>query len=98
VALAAYKNPMVKIMEVGAGTGSATQELLTRLKGNSGHRMYSQYFFTDITPSFLGAAEKSFAEFNEMKFATFDMEQEAATDGFESTFDIVTASNVSLLI
>ena len=95
VALAALKNPQLEILEVGAGTGSATREILTRLRGDTIHRMYSKYVFTDITPSFLRNAEERFRNFNAVTYSTFDMEKEAATDGLEAAYDVVTASNVS---
>ena len=98
MALAAQKNPQLEILEVGAGTGSATQEILTQLRGDTIHRMYSKYVFTDITPSFLRSAEERFRDFDAITYSTFDMEKEAATDGLEAAYDVVTASNVSLRV
>ena len=96
MALAAQKNPDVEILEVGAGTGSATYEILTRLRGDTIHRMYHQYAFTDITPSFLNNAEDRFHEFEAMTYFTFNMEDVAAADRYVGSYDIVVASNVSL--
>ena len=94
--LAAKKNPDVEILEVGAGTGSATYEILTRLKGDTIHRMYKKYAFTDITPSFLNNAEDRFHKFQAMTYFTFNMEDGVAADKLKFSYDIVVASNVSL--
>ena len=96
LALAAQKNPDVEILEVGAGTGSATYEILTRLRGDTIHRMYNKYAFTDITPSFLNNAEDRFHEYQAMTYFTFNMEDGAAADRLKCSYDIVVASNVSL--
>ena len=96
MALAAQKNPDFEILEVGAGTGSATYEILTRLRGDTIHRMYNKYAFTDITPSFLNNAEDRFYEFHAMTYFTFNMEDGAAADKLVGSYDIVVASNVSL--
>lgn len=45
VALAVRKSPQLEILEVEARTGSATQEILTRLRGDTIHRMCSKYVF-----------------------------------------------------
>ncbi len=95
VALAAQKNPNVEILEVGASTGSASYEILTRLRGDTIHRMYRKYAFTDITPSFLNNAEDRFHEYKGMTYFTFNMEDMAPADKLEGSYDIVVASNVS---
>lgn len=60
VALAARKTPQLEILEVEARTGSATQEILTRLRGDTIHRMYSKYIFTEPHHS-LGVRRKGSA-------------------------------------
>lgn len=96
VSLAAQKNPKMEILEVGAGTGSATQEILNQLQGDTMQRMYKKYVFTDITPSFLKSAEDRFSDFGAISYCTFDMENSTAADTFIASFDLVTASNVRI--
>ena len=60
IVLACLKNPKMDLLEIGAGTGSASNEVLRALKGDSIYRLYNRYSFTDITPSFLSGAEERF--------------------------------------
>jgi NADPH:quinone reductase-like Zn-dependent oxidoreductase/SAM-dependent methyltransferase len=94
VALCAHQNPALKILEVGAGTGSATNEILPALKGSSPWRQYLEYRFTDTSTSFLSSAEERFSQFSGMTFGAFDMEKSRAEQGYEQDWDIVVASNV----
>ncbi|ORY63304.1 uncharacterized protein BCR38DRAFT_475285 [Pseudomassariella vexata] len=94
VALYAHKHPNLRILEVGAGTGSATNQILPALKGESIWRQYSEYRFTDTTPSFLASAEERFSRFGGMTFGTFDMEKSGESQGYQQDWDVVVASNV----
>ena len=92
--LLSHRKCDMRILEVGAGTGSATSEILPALKGDSLYRKYSDYLYTDVTPSFLRSAEEKFRMFKGLKFKTFDMQNPASDQGFEGNFDLVVASNV----
>ncbi|KAF2973192.1 hypothetical protein GQX73_g454 [Xylaria multiplex] len=94
VALYAHKHPNIRILEVGAGTGSATNEILPALNGESIWRQYSEYRFTDTTPSFLADGEERFSSFGGMTFGTFDMEKSGESQGYQQDWDVVVASNV----
>ncbi|CAO2655100.1 Nn.00g101640.m01.CDS01 [Neocucurbitaria sp. VM-36] len=94
VGLLAHQNPRLRVLEVGAGTGSATKEVLAALHGNSPWRQYTEYRFTDTTPSFLADAESKFERFKGLTFGTFDMEVSASDQGYEADWDLVVASNV----
>ncbi|KAL8881741.1 MAG: hypothetical protein Q9192_007730 [Flavoplaca navasiana] len=93
VALLSHQNPGMAVLEVGAGTGSATCEILKALEGSSMRRRYSEYVYTDITSSFLSNAEKQFSAHKGVTFSTFDMEKPGAEQGFSRKFDLVVASN-----
>jgi hypothetical protein len=93
-----HKNPRLKILEVGGGTGSATKEVVPALKGDSLYRGYESYTFTDINSSFLAKAHDNFKQYKGMKYATFDMQTPPINQGFDSDYDLVIASNVSLLL
>ena len=88
-----HQNPALRILEIGAGTGSATREVLRALKGNTSHRTYKEYVYTDITTSFLGHAEQKFADYGGITYATFDMEKPSAEQGYQAVYDLVLASN-----
>lgn len=95
-----HKNPSLKILEIGAGTGAGTERILDAClcnKGTSGEYLrVGEYTFTDIAPSFLEVARARFQAFaHSMKFATLDIEQDPRDQGFEEgCYDMIIASNV----
>ncbi|KAE8415268.1 hypothetical protein BDV36DRAFT_298242 [Aspergillus pseudocaelatus] len=99
VDLLAHANPHMKILEVGAGTGSATASLLPILR--SGHERdsmnprYAHWEYTDISRSFFGEAAKRFAsEGSRIAFKALDIE-DPADQGFEyAVYDLLLASMV----
>jgi hypothetical protein len=95
IELLSHKNPCLKILEVGGGTGSATKEVVPALHGDKLYRGYETYTFTDITSSFLAKAHDSFNKYKGMKYTTFDMQTPASEQGFDSDYDLVIASNVN---
>ncbi|KAF2965402.1 hypothetical protein GQX73_g8174 [Xylaria multiplex] len=53
--LLSHENPTLRILEVGAGTGGITNHVLSTLKSfeaSTGGMRFSEYVFTDISPSF----------------------------------------------
>ncbi|KAL4922406.1 hypothetical protein BDW62DRAFT_197082 [Aspergillus aurantiobrunneus] len=93
LSLLGHKYPGIRIFEVGAGTGSATREALPALNGNSTWRQFTEYRFTDVTPSFLVRAEESFQSYDGLSFGVFDMEQSASEQGYTPEWDVVMAAN-----
>lgn len=80
----------LRILEVGAGTGSLTQLLLPDLPPDRAH-----YVYTDITPAFFAGARERFKNFDFVDYRTLDLDADPAEQGFvDGTFDIVIASNV----
>jgi len=95
VRLIAHKEPRLKILEVGAGTGGATKPMLEALQAGSLMPRFIQYTFTDITTAFLGAAQEKFQDVRNIDFRALDIEKNPLDQGFEAgTYDIVLASNV----
>ena len=95
--LLAHKSASLRVLEVGAGTGSATRQILSILKGDTLFRRYKSYVFTDVTPSFLKPAEERLRTYKGVSYSTFDMEKPASDQGYEPDFDLVVASNVRRL-
>lgn len=95
VDLLSHSKPGLQILEVGAGTGSATQEVLASLNGDSLFRRYKTYTFTDITTSFLASAQERFRNYRGILYSAFDMEKPSHTQGLSPIYDVVIASNVS---
>lgn len=92
-----HLNPQLRILEVGAGTCSATLEVLRCLKSLNGTQLFSSYTVTDISPGFLQSAKSTLAGEANVEYFTLDVSQDPHKQGFESeSFDLIIASNVSL--
>ncbi len=81
----------LRILEVGAGTGSATASVLPVLPEGR-----YDYVYTDISAGFFAEAEGRFggAE-SSIEYRVLDIERSPSSQGFEThSFDIVIASNV----
>jgi acyl transferase domain-containing protein/ubiquinone/menaquinone biosynthesis C-methylase UbiE/acyl carrier protein len=85
----ARRCPSMKILEVGAGTGSATEKALESSSCSS-------YSYTDVSPAFLGPAKEKFKQYvDKMKFKVFDMDKEPSEQGYQhGSFDVIIAANV----
>ncbi|THC94144.1 hypothetical protein EYZ11_006393 [Aspergillus tanneri] len=80
----------LRIVEMGAGTGGTSKWLLPLL-AQLGHPV--EYTFTDLAPSLVAGARKTFKQFASfMKFRALDIEQEPAED-LIGTQHMVVASN-----
>ncbi|RDH39666.1 hypothetical protein BDQ94DRAFT_165354 [Aspergillus welwitschiae] len=87
----AFRFPRMKILEVGAGTGSATREVINRIG-----RDYHSYTYTDISAAFFEAAESTFVANNDrFIYQVLNLEQDPTEQGFpEHAYDLIIASNV----
>lgn len=83
--LAGDRHP-VRILELGAGVGGTTADLLPILDG-----LPIEYHFTDVSSFFLDAARARFARYPWLRFDLMDINGEPAPP---ETFDIVIAANV----
>ncbi|KAF5247338.1 hypothetical protein FANTH_6429 [Fusarium anthophilum] len=87
----AHRYPRMNILEIGAGTGGVTREILPRL-GSA----FSTYTYTDVSGVFFDTAQERFKDFaDRMIFKIFDMNMSPGSQGFtEGTYDLILASNV----
>jgi ubiquinone/menaquinone biosynthesis C-methylase UbiE len=93
--LLAHKNPNMKVLEIGAGTGGATTELLHGFSKAGGPNAYQSFTFTDISAGFFDKAKKKFAAWDRMDYKTLDIEKDISEQGFSSEkYDLVVAANV----
>lgn len=87
-----------RILEVGAGTGSATLPILEQLAHGPEGEMPSllSYTFTDISSGFFEKAGEKLGKFaSSLVFKKLDITQDPLAQGFNAEeFDLVIASNV----
>lgn len=80
----------IRVMEIGAGTGSLTHAILEALPADR-----SEYLFTDIGPAFVAAAKKRFAKHGGMNYQTFDVERDPQEQNIpQHGYDVIVATNV----
>ena len=86
----APKNRMVRILEIGAGTGGTTSFLFPHLPAER-----TRYTFTDVSPLFLTRARDEFRDHPFASFELLDIEKPPVGQGFsERSFDVIIAANV----
>ena len=80
----------LRVLEVGAGTGSATSVVLPELPADC------DYTFTDISAGFFAEAEVRFADSEiPIEYRPLDIEREPSDQGFEpNAYDLIIAANV----
>jgi acyl transferase domain-containing protein/NADPH:quinone reductase-like Zn-dependent oxidoreductase/short-subunit dehydrogenase involved in D-alanine esterification of teichoic acids/acyl carrier protein len=80
----------LRVLEVGAGTGATTAELLAALDPAR-----CEYTFSDVSAAFLARARERFGEREGMAFRVFDLERDIQAQGLSSgSFDVIVAANV----
>ncbi|RDW70882.1 uncharacterized protein DSM5745_08393 [Aspergillus mulundensis] len=86
-----FRYPRMKILEIGAGTGSATRAILSRI-GLACH----SYTFTDISVAFFEDAKVDLEPYEDrMIYKALNIERDPIEQGFEEhSYDLIVASNV----
>ncbi|CAH0052187.1 unnamed protein product [Clonostachys solani] len=97
--LATHENPGMKILEVGAGTGGFTSQLMaafTEFEAKTGSAAFDTYTFTDISASFFDGARGRFSDYlDRMDFRVLDLEKDPEEAGFSSaSHDVIFAGSV----
>ena len=92
----AHRNPSLRILEVGAGTGGVTLSILEKLSKSSSPPRFQEYVFTDISTGFFESAREKLKAWE--KFVTYrklDIEDDPINQGFEhERYDLLIAANV----
>ncbi|GAW24702.1 hypothetical protein ANO14919_142930 [Xylariales sp. No.14919] len=99
ITLASHENPQLRILEVGAGTGGMTSHVLSTLialERQTGGLSFSNYTYTDVSPTFFENARARWQGVGErMVFKTFDLERAVEDQDFEpGSYDLVIAGSV----
>jgi acyl transferase domain-containing protein/phospholipid N-methyltransferase len=93
--LLAHKDPGMKFLELGAGTGATTEIILNNLISGESLR-YGQYDFSDISVGFFGPAQELFREAKKLNFLVLDIENDIEQQGVKAgSYDVVVAAHVS---
>ncbi|MDH6108775.1 pyochelin synthetase [Kitasatospora sp. MAP12-15] len=80
----------LRILEVGAGVGGTSTDLIPALAG-----FEVDYLFTDISQFFLGEARKRFEPYPWVRYGLFDVNADAAGQGLAANgFDVILCANV----
>lgn len=84
------KRRSLRVLEIGAGTGSLTKAVLPILPPDK-----TEYLFTDITPAFIANAKQQLSDYPFVEYGTFDIERAPAEQGIKpGTYDVILATNV----
>jgi non-ribosomal peptide synthetase component F/SAM-dependent methyltransferase/acyl carrier protein len=80
----------LRILEVGAGTGAVTREVLPILPPEK-----TTYVYTDISQYFLQLGQQDFGNYSFLETALFNLEQSPQEQGYElHSFDVIIAGGV----
>lgn len=97
-----HKNPELRILEIGAGVGAVTGNILGALAPSEGDHQgtprYARYDYTDISPAFFENARDTFKSHEaRMVFKVLDIESDPSKQGFEAgAYDLIIAGSVGL--
>nr|POE77902.1 reducing polyketide synthase fub1 [Quercus suber] len=99
--LLSHKNPALEILEIGAGTGSTTDHILSMLEsepnadGTIDYTMFSHYDYTDVSPAFFEKATTKYARHSaRMRYFVYDMEKDPASQKISlGTYDVIIAGS-----
>ena len=80
---------VLKILEVGAGTGGTTRYLVEFLTKRG---ISFEYTFTDLSMGLVSQAKRAFASFPQMKYRTFDCDKPAPPE-LHNQFHLVLSTN-----
>ena len=97
IKLLGIKNPHLNILEIGAGTGGATQPILEALSGAGTHPPnFINYDFTDISPAFFEKSREKLGRWIDvLTFKKLDVERNPIEQGYQpGSYDLIVAANV----
>ena len=97
IGLLGNKNPHLRVLEIGAGTGGATLPILEGLSGTgTGSPNFANYDFTDLSPAFFDNAKRKLAKWSQLvTFKALDIESDLLQQCYElDSYDVIVAANI----
>ena len=98
VDLLAHKDPHLRVLEIGSGTGGATLPILAALGGMDSRTppRFLSYHVTDITTGFFEKLQQKTAPWGDLvSYKKLDIEKDLLLQEFETeSYDLVVAANV----
>ena len=90
-----FKDSNMAVLEIGAGTGGATEPILEALSSDTTFPFQS-YDFTDVSAVFFERSKKRLQKWEgKITYRKLDLQEDALSQGFkEGSYDLVLASNV----
>ena len=88
--LRSHRQALVRVLEIGAGTGSTASALIPALPPDE-----AEYHFTDVSDIFLNHGERKFASYPFVHYGQLDIERNGAEQGYsDGSFEVIAATNV----
>ncbi|KAI9154916.1 Squalestatin tetraketide synthase [Paramyrothecium foliicola] len=93
--LLVHRDPGLRFLEIGAGTGATSQIVLDVIARPEDGPRCAEYVFTDISKFFSSTMAERFERYDKVHYRTLDIETEIHSQEFEEgTYDVVVAANV----
>ena len=91
-----YQSPQMRILEIGAGTGSATVHVLNALTRADTAPNFASLDYSDISAGFFERAQEKLERWRGLvNYRRLDIEQDPIEQGFEpESYDLIIASEV----
>lgn len=90
-----HKNPDLRFLEIGAGTGATTGSILSVLREPESGPRYENYMFTDVSASFFEKAQERFSDCDRLLYCVLNIEDDLSSQGFEEAqYDVIIAAQV----
>ncbi|CAG8888844.1 unnamed protein product [Penicillium egyptiacum] len=90
-----HQKPNLRVLELGAGIGSATAGIVEDLTRPDGQVLFSHYVVSDPSPGIIEALKTRFQGLPNMSFEAFDIGIDVEPQGFdERDFDLIIAAGV----
>lgn len=95
--LLAHKNPKMRILEIGGGTGGASVPILNTLAANTAFKRFDSFDFTDPEDWRIPDAQMTLSDFNGVSFQALDVRNDPMAQGCEeASYDLIIAHGNSI--